>query len=70
MSDNTTPIAGTIVTPGSSGPDFAIEIQGLEKVYPAAHGEPAKRALCGIDIRVRRGSIFGLLGPNGAGKST
>ncbi|GIK20113.1 MAG: ABC transporter ATP-binding protein [Leptolyngbya sp. PLA2] len=28
------------------------------------------RALCGIDMQVRRGEVFGLLGPNGAGKST
>jgi len=27
-------------------------------------------ALCGIDVRVGHGEIFGLLGPNGAGKST
>lgn len=54
----------------SAAPDFAIEIRGLEKTYPAAHGMPPKRALNAIDINVRRGSIFGLLGPNGAGKST
>jgi ABC-2 type transport system ATP-binding protein len=28
------------------------------------------QALDGLDLRVRRGTIFGLLGPNGAGKST
>ena len=27
-------------------------------------------ALQGIEMRVRRGEVFGLLGPNGAGKST
>lgn len=37
---------------------------GLVKRY----GERA--AVDGVDLRVRRGSIFGLLGPNGAGKST
>ena len=26
--------------------------------------------LNGIDLKIRKGSIFGLLGPNGAGKST
>ena len=45
--------------------DAAIDIKGLEKTY--ANG---KQALCGIDLQVPRGSIFGLLGPNGAGKST
>jgi ABC-2 type transport system ATP-binding protein len=27
-------------------------------------------ALLGIDLRIRRGSVYGLLGPNGAGKTT
>jgi ABC-2 type transport system ATP-binding protein len=43
----------------------AISIRGLEKTYAGG-----KRALCGIDLEIPRGSIFGLLGPNGAGKST
>ena len=51
-------------------PDFAIDIQGLHKTYPATRKNPAKHAVRGIDLRVPRGSIFGLLGPNGAGKST
>ncbi len=49
---------------------LALEIQGLKKIYASSKGEPAKHALKGIDLSVRRGSIFGLLGPNGAGKST
>ena len=51
-------------------PDFAIEVSGLAKTYPATRNTPAKEALKGIDLKVERGSIFGLLGPNGAGKST
>ena len=51
-------------------PDYAIEIEGLRKTYPATRAMPAKEALKGIDLKVRRGAIFGLLGPNGAGKST
>ncbi len=51
-------------------PDFAIEVSGLAKTYPATRNMPAKEALKGIDLKVERGSIFGLLGPNGAGKST
>ena len=49
---------------------LALEIRGLKKIYSGGRGEPDKLALKGIDLSVRRGSIFGLLGPNGAGKST
>lgn len=48
----------------------ALEITGLRKTYAATKRTPAKDALSGVDLAVRRGSIFGLLGPNGAGKST
>ena len=51
-------------------PDYAIEVEGLYKTYPATRTMPAKEALRGVDLKVERGSIFGLLGPNGAGKST
>jgi ABC-2 type transport system ATP-binding protein len=43
---------------------LAIEASGLEKSF----GET--RAVCGVDLAVRRGSVYGLLGPNGAGKTT
>jgi len=42
----------------------AIEIRGVAKRYGAV------QALCGVDLEIRRGEIFGLLGPNGAGKTT
>lgn len=42
----------------------AIETSGLVKLYGS------NRAVDGIDLVVRRGSIYGLLGPNGAGKTT
>ncbi len=45
-------------------PLLAIETHGLVKTF----GET--RAVDGIDLRVRTGSIFGVLGPNGAGKTT
>lgn len=48
----------------------AIRIEGLTKTYRGGKGQPEKHALQGIDLAVRRGSVFGLLGPNGAGKST
>ncbi len=43
---------------------LAIEASGLTKTY----GET--RALDGLDLDVRQGTILGLLGPNGAGKTT
>src|SRR3954470_75107 len=45
--------------------DLAINLTRVEKVYRGKI-----HALQGIEMRVRRGEIFGLLGPNGAGKST
>lgn len=51
-------------------------VRGLTKTYPAvrgrrgAPGTPEVRANDAVELRVRRGEVFGLLGPNGAGKST
>ncbi len=53
-----------------SAPEFAIEVSGLTKTYRASGKLPEMTALRGIDLKIKRGSIFGLLGPNGAGKST
>src|SRR3954470_7311203 len=44
---------------------LAIDLRDVAKVYKGK-----VHALQGIDMRVRRGEVFGLLGPNGAGKST
>jgi len=43
---------------------LAIEATGLVKTF----GET--RAVDGVDLVVRRGSVYGMLGPNGAGKTT
>lgn len=43
-----------------------IDVKGLVHSY-AGQSAPA---LAGIDLHVRRGSLFGLLGPNGSGKTT
>src|ERR1700744_881191 len=51
-------------------PEWAIEIEGLRKTYAGSKKQPPKEALKGIELKIKRGSIFGLLGPNGAGKST
>ena len=42
----------------------AIETNGLIKTFCTT------RALAGVDLRIREGSVYGLLGPNGAGKTT
>jgi ABC-2 type transport system ATP-binding protein len=42
----------------------AIETKGLIKTFGTA------RALAGVDLAIRSGSVYGLLGPNGAGKTT
>jgi len=42
----------------------AIETTRLTKTFGAT------RALDGVDLRIREGSVYGLLGPNGAGKTT
>ncbi|MGP0075136.1 MAG: ABC transporter ATP-binding protein [Bryobacteraceae bacterium] len=51
-------------------PEFAIETQDLTKVYTSQWKRREVRAIDGVSLRVRRGTIFGLLGPNGAGKTT
>ena len=44
--------------------EFAIEATGLIKSF----GET--KALAGVDLAARRGSVLAVLGPNGAGKTT
>src|ERR671918_2427667 len=48
----------------STSSTLAIEASGLEKSFGTS------RAVCGVDLAVRRGSVYGILGPNGAGKTT
>lgn len=51
--------------------DSVIVARGLAKVFQIGFsGRKRVAALQGIDLRVRRGQVFGFLGPNGAGKST
>ncbi|QFG00768.1 ATP-binding cassette domain-containing protein [Psychrobacillus glaciei] len=51
-----------IITPNNG--DWAIEARGLVKKF----GD--NRAVDGVDLNVRAGTIYGVLGPNGAGKTT
>lgn len=41
-----------------------IQVRHLEKSFDGFW------ALCGVDMHVKKGAIYGLVGPNGAGKST
>ena len=44
--------------------DLAIEAERLVKLFGTT------RAVDGVDLAVRRGTVYGVLGPNGAGKTT
>jgi len=48
----------------NSTTDWALEADGLVKVFGA------NRAVDGVDLQVRTGTVYGVLGPNGAGKTT
>ncbi|MFT8394975.1 ATP-binding cassette domain-containing protein [Propionibacterium sp.] len=43
---------------------LAVQAEGLVKVFGSM------RAVDGVDLEVRAGSVYGVLGPNGAGKTT
>ena len=44
--------------------EWAVEAHGLVKTF----GD--NRAVDGVDLSIRTGSVYGVLGPNGAGKTT
>jgi ABC-2 type transport system ATP-binding protein len=52
------------LNPMTAQSNLAIEATGLVKVFGSV------RAVDGVDLAVRRGSVYGVLGPNGAGKTT
>ncbi len=55
---------------GAALPEFAVAVEGLDKVYRGSGKSGPKHALVEVDLEIPRGSLFALLGPNGAGKST
>ncbi|MFJ6413370.1 ATP-binding cassette domain-containing protein [Terribacillus saccharophilus] len=44
--------------------EWAVEASGLVKTFGENH------AVDGVDLKVKKGTIYGVLGPNGAGKTT
>ncbi|MFJ4683166.1 ATP-binding cassette domain-containing protein [Streptomyces sp. NPDC088789] len=54
----------TRIDKNPTGGDIAVTVRGLVKHY----GET--KALDGVDVDVREGTVMGVLGPNGAGKTT
>src|SRR5579875_1817185 len=53
-----------LVDPTLCNAEFAVEASGLVKTFGA------NRAVDGVNLKVRAGTIYGVLGPNGAGKTT
>src|SRR4051794_11224385 len=50
--------------------EYAIETEGLTKVFRARWSKRELLAVDNLTLRVPRGSTYGLLGANGAGKTT
>jgi ABC-2 type transport system ATP-binding protein len=53
-----------VAVPAGEPSTQVVSLRGLVKDYGPVH------ALCGLDLEVERGQVYGFLGRNGAGKST
>jgi ABC-2 type transport system ATP-binding protein len=50
--------------------DSILKTEGLRKTFKVGFWGREVTALEGLDLKVRKGEVFGFLGPNGAGKTT
>ena len=57
-------VKGLQLKPASVGGDIVLEVSGLSKYFGGL------KAVDGVDIAVKRGSVHALIGPNGSGKTT
>src|SRR5918993_6020887 len=48
----------------------AVELSGVDKVFPGGRGRPEVRAVVGVDLTVAAGDFVTFIGPSGCGKST
>jgi branched-chain amino acid transport system permease protein len=58
------PSAPLKLMPAMDGGDIVLEVSGLSKHFGGL------KAVDGVDIQVKRGSVHALIGPNGSGKTT
>jgi branched-chain amino acid transport system permease protein len=58
------PSAPLKLMPAMDGGDIVLEVSGLAKHFGGL------KAVDGVDIQVKRGSVHALIGPNGSGKTT
>ena len=48
----------------------AVELSGVDKVFPGGRGRPEVPALVGVDLTIAAGDFVTFIGPSGCGKST
>jgi ABC-2 type transport system ATP-binding protein len=68
--ERVTAITPVLRHPGPVAGDVIIQTSDLTKRYGEQDDPDAVLAVDRLNLKVRRGEVFGLLGPNGAGKTT